>query len=138
MDSDRVLYEMSEDIILRVRQHIPLASQLLLLSSDDPSRCVTTDLVGTRSNNGYPQIRINNVKYKVHRAIALRRYYSQNNCLPNSGLEASHLCSNSSCVREFHLIIEDGDVNKSRICCRLYNHTPNYFCPHSPVCIYQN
>lgn len=52
----------------------------------------------------------------------------------SSKKEASHLCHNTKCVRKDHIIFESGEINKSRLCCKLFFAKNNYRCPHKPLC----
>ena len=80
----------------------------------------------------YSQVRFKSIKYHCHIIACM----INRDCRPPSnGEEASHLCHTVNCVRPEHLTFESGDVNKSRLCCRLFGHLPTYRCPHTPSCL---
>lgn len=93
-----------------------------------PDGCITTTYAD--AGKGYVQVRFSGKKYYLHIVAAMK----QANRAPSTGDEASHLCHNTSCVNPQHLTLENGFVNKSRLCCQLYGKTPKYLCPHTPVC----
>lgn len=50
--------------------------------------------------------------------------------------QASHRCNNPWCANADHLCWESGEVNRSRICCRLFKGVvDDYICPHEPTCL---
>jgi hypothetical protein len=51
-----------------------------------------------------------------------------------NGSECSHLCHYPPCVNGDHIVLEPGDVNKSRGCCLMYGRRHGYRCPHHPAC----
>ncbi len=79
--------------------------------------CIQTNFAATRKK-GYVQIRFRQRKYYVHIVSAMRRYSRA----PLATDEVSHLCHNAHCVNAEHLVMEDGDTNKSRLCCKLLRH----------------
>jgi len=79
---------------------------------------------------GYTQVRINGSKYYVHIVSAMYKWKRA----PKADEEASHLCHNPACVNPDHLVLENGEVNKSRGCCKLFGAKPGYRCPHTPAC----
>lgn len=82
-------------------------------------------------SQGHAQVRFKRVKYYCHILATM----IQLNRAPAAEEEASHLCSNGKCVNPAHMTFEDGLLNKSRICCRLFlGKHPNYICPHNPYC----
>jgi hypothetical protein len=99
----------------------------------DHPGCVVTDYAP--ANNGRPQVRYGGRKYYISIVAAL---YRQRRLEPGYqmqvGDESSHLCHYPSCVRPDHLVLEPGDVNKTRACCQLFGHLTEYKCPHVPVC----
>jgi hypothetical protein len=100
---------------------------------DNLTPCIFTDYATNES--GRPQVRYMGRKYYLALVIALynrRNQYDDYEIV--TGFEASHLCNEPSCVNTEHIVLEHSDVNKSRICCRLYSHLKNYWCPHIPRC----
>jgi len=97
-------------------------------SGEGADGCVTTSFAHT--GGGYSQIRFQKVKYGVHRVAAMKKMGRP----PKKGEEASHLCHNRHCCNPEHLFFEDGEVNKSRLCCKLYGTMDGFKCPHLPVC----
>jgi hypothetical protein len=95
-----------------------------------PEGCVETDIAKVKENRGYVQLRIRKSKFYVHILAAL--YRAKRPIL--QGEEASHLCNNDKCVNPDHLVLEDGLVNKSRLCCKLFGQKQGYLCPHQPTC----
>ena len=83
-----------------------------------------------RGERGYAQQRFRGVKYYCHILSAMAHLGRA----PAEGEEVSHLCHNPACVEPMHLVYEDGMVNKSRLCCKLFAATRGYKCPHQPTC----
>jgi len=53
----------------------------------------------------------------------------------------SHICGNTLCMNEKHLVIEELEYNKTRNCCKMVinnglRETKEYKCPHDPICIW--
>jgi len=96
--------------------------------------CITTDY--KTGPSGRPQISYRGTKYYISVLLALnnmRKRYPDYKLVP--GFEGSHWkCNNPPCVNEKHLVLEMEDVNKSRLCCKIYGKFKNYRCPHLPVC----
>lgn len=96
--------------------------------------CVHTDFAPPKGSKsyGHTQVRFQGTKYYCHILAAM--IGSQR--APNSGEEASHLCSNGHCVNPNHLTFESACLNKTRMCCAQFLGVhPKYICPHSPACI---
>jgi len=92
--------------------------------------CITTIYKPTKEK-GYVQIKIDGKKYYLHVLAAIIRLGRH----PNNDEEGSHLCHNPACCNFFHMWLEHGDINKSRLCCFLYlGKHESYVCPHDPPC----
>lgn len=91
--------------------------------------CVHSNYAPAKAR-GYAQVRFKGKKYYVHIVAAMFRCKRA----PRQGEEASHLCHDPQCVNPQHLFLEDGLVNKSRLCCKLFASKDGYRCPHEPVC----
>jgi len=101
----------------------------------DARGCREHGFAATKTSDKYAQVRIEGTKYYCHIVACMV------NCgvAPAPGLEASHRCGNPRCVTPGHLVFEDGDTNKTRLCCHKYlGRHPTYLCPHSPQCIVEN
>ena len=92
-------------------------------------RCLTTNFARGKDKD-YQQVRFKLKKYYCHIIACMKN----SKRAPSAGEEASHICHNPTCVEPTHLVFEDGDVNKSRGCCKLYGDLHGYKCPHNPVC----
>lgn len=77
------------------------------------------------------QVRFRGIKYYTHFIACMYRMQR----VPAEGEEASHLCNNAVCMNPEHLWFESGDINKSRIYCRLFRHHENFKCLHEPRCL---
>lgn len=96
------------------------------------SSCKEHTYVTTKASNKYAQVRFEGWKYYVHIIACMVGC----EVAPLPGLEASHRCGNPRCITPEHLVFEDGDTNKSRLCCHKYLGVhPRYVCPHEPCCI---
>jgi hypothetical protein len=94
------------------------------------SKCKVADY-SRHKHKKYCQVRFKKRKYYVHVLAAMKGTGER-----PQGREASHRCSVGECVNPAHLCFENGDINKSRICCFLFlNKEKNYTCPHQPTCI---
>ena len=92
--------------------------------------CTTSDYVKD-DRKKYQQVRFNNTKYYVHIIAAM----IQEGRAPAPGEEASHLCHFGDCVTPDHLCFENGEINKTRSCCKMFCHVDGYVCPHVPSCL---
>jgi hypothetical protein len=100
--------------------------------ADHPG-CIVTDYAPAA--NGRPQTRFSGVKYYASITLALRKKRLEDGAYNiTNGEEASHLCHYPPCVNPDHLVLEGGDINKTRACCQLFGAHPNYRCPHNPTC----
>lgn len=85
------------------------------------------------SSKGRPQVRIKGIKYYATIVVRLHHERKEDpNYELHAGHDASHfICHNDACVNPEHICFEDHNVNKSRLCCRIYGTTlPGYQCPH--------
>jgi len=94
--------------------------------------CQHHTYAGTKRSKKYAQIRFEGVKYYCHIIACM----VQCGRAPQPDEEASHRCGDPRCVLAAHLVFEDGETNKTRLCCHKYllRH-PGYICPHSPDCL---
>jgi hypothetical protein len=102
------------------------------MGPDDTRGCQEHGFATTKTSDKYAQVRIEGTKYYCHIVSCMV------NCgaAPEPGQEASHRCGNPRCIVPSHLVFEDGDTNKTRLCCHRYlGHHSTYICPHSPACI---
>jgi len=86
----------------------------------------------------YKQTRVPGVPSERNLKVYMHKFMAMENMgrAPVGDEEGSHLCGNPACVRLEHLVLESGDVNKTRDCCRMFLGVhPLYICPHDPVCI---
>ena len=111
----------------QVREHI------VEPPADHPG-CVVTNY--SSPHHGRPQVRFQGRKYYIGIIISgLRgqRARDPGFNIQNGG-ECSHLCHYPPCVNVDHIVLEAGDVNKSRACCLMYGHLDGFKCPHRPTC----
>jgi len=95
--------------------------------------CIVTNYVP--SNNRRPQIRYKGEKYYISIVLCLRKNRKIDlNYSIKVGHECSHLCHNTSCINEHCLTFENGEINKSRSCCKIFKDVNGYYCPHDPIC----
>ncbi len=103
---------------------------MCLISTYSPAKKGKPD-----ESDQYTQVRFNKTKYYCHRIAALSAGLTF-----AEGDEASHRCSvengrpNKRCFNPNHMAVENGLVNKSRLCCQIYGNKPGYKCPHQPPC----
>jgi len=103
-------------------------------------KCIISAYVASKGEGKYTQIRYRKTKYYLHRIAALQAVQSNPpNNTHSSGFpvhwEASHwYCHNAACFNPEHVCIEASDINKSRMCCKLFGSTEGYKCPHKPIC----
>jgi len=96
------------------------------------SECWTSNFARAEKGDK-PQVRYATEKLYVSRVVSLFRTGSHV-FYKSEALEASHLCHNPNCVNPFHLVMEPGLINKSRLSCRIFNEERGYLCPHNPPC----
>jgi len=99
-------------------------------SSANTLGCIQTNYV---CEKGRPQQRVHGRKYYC--TVLSRLHYERKNnpkFTIKNGYDTSHFyCHNQQCINPEHLCFEDHNVNKSRLCCRIYGTTlPGYQCPH--------
>ncbi len=100
-------------------------------------QCILSPYVASKGIGTYLQVRFMATKYYLHRAAALYAYITSGRSVEDlpANWEGSHwYCHNAECFNIHHLWPEDGDVNKTRLCCKEYGNLPGYKCPHKPVC----
>jgi len=106
-----------------------------IIPNDDPDHptCILTNYAP--SNNGRPQVRYRGKKYYISIVLCLRRHRQIDpNYNIEVGCECSHLCHHPPCINAESLTFDNGDVNKTRSCCKMFGHVEGYFCPHNPIC----
>ncbi len=100
-------------------------------------QCVLSPYVPSKGPGSYSQVRYLKEKYYLHRAAALHAYDTSGGKVEDLPVnwEGSHwYCHNAECFNVHHLWPEDGEVNKSRLCCKLHANLVGYKCPHKPAC----
>jgi len=95
--------------------------------------CMTTSIACDKR----PQVRISaqngggNKKYYIEVIAAMK----STGRAPRRGEEASHFfCNNQKCINPDHITFENGDMNKSRIYCKVFKDHPSHICLHEPQC----
>jgi len=127
LSAESSLYEkLSEGDVLAIWTQV---TKHFALQTDE---CQMTDFAPCKKNSKYTQVRYKKVKYYCHIIGGMMTYKRA----PKHDEEASHLCHNSGCVAPKHIVFETGDVNKSRLCCKLYGQLEGYKCPHKPTCFF--
>jgi len=98
----------------------------------DRDKCVVSGYKPNKAApNNYTQVRVEKLKYYCHRIAVV---WLLQHDVPMD-IQVSHSCNNPPCYNPLHMIVTDSDdVNRSRMCCRLFKHLVNYRCPHQPSC----
>jgi hypothetical protein len=138
-------YKQMLEIIYQAIIYARKNNKLTHLSTDEYKLCLQGIWPKTKclfsgyapaKKTGYTQCRYNTIKYYLHRVAALVQYENSINKEPlPENWEGSHwFCHNPICFNPAHLWPEDGNINKSRLCCKLYSKVQDYKCPHNPTC----
>lgn len=114
--------------LFRTKQLRLCWKQIMHHVKEDGNGCFISDYVADSRN--YAQVRFKKRKYYIHVVAAM----VQANRWPRAGEEASHLCHQKRCCNPKHMVLEDGAINKSRLCCKLCASHTGYKCPHEPAC----
>lgn len=114
-------------------QRAQLQQRILRKSAPDGRGCRIHHFAAGGRRRVYAQVRLNeDTKLYAHKVMAMLHMGRP----PVGDEEGSHLCGVPKCVKLEHLVLEPGDVNKTRDCCRMFLGVHHgYICPHEPPCI---